>query len=90
MKLKDNVAIITGVSAPQGLGKAIADAFANEGAKLAICDINEPAVMERTKEFAARGAPCLGLRCNVSSVESVQQIFAEVVKKLRHSRHSSQ
>jgi NAD(P)-dependent dehydrogenase (short-subunit alcohol dehydrogenase family) len=29
MKLKNRVAIIAGVDAPQGLGKAVADAFAN-------------------------------------------------------------
>jgi 3-oxoacyl-[acyl-carrier protein] reductase len=81
MKLKDKVAIITGVGAAQGLGKAIADAFAGEGAKIAICDINEKAVKERAGEIAAKGSPCLGLRCDVSSVESVQQMFAEVVKE---------
>jgi 3-oxoacyl-[acyl-carrier protein] reductase len=81
MKLKDKVAVVTGVSAPQGLGMAIADAFAGEGAKLAICDINEPAVKERAGEIAAKGTPCIGLLCDVSSVESVRQMFAEVVQK---------
>ena len=81
MKLKDKVALITGTAAPKGLGKAIAVAMAREGAKVAICDINEKAVMERAKEISARGTPCLGLRCDVSSVESVQQMFAAVVKQ---------
>ena len=81
MKLKDKVAIITGVGSPKGLGKGIADAFANEGAKLVICDINEEAVKERAKEIGAKGTPCLGLKCDVSSVESVKQMFAETVKK---------
>jgi 3-oxoacyl-[acyl-carrier protein] reductase len=81
MKLKDKVAVITGVGAAQGLGRAIADAFAGEGAKLAICDINEKGVMDSAKEITSRGTTCLGLRCDVSSVESVQQMFAEVIKK---------
>jgi 3-oxoacyl-[acyl-carrier protein] reductase len=81
MKLKDKVAIITGAAAPQGLGKAIADALASEGAKIAICDINEEGVKARAGEIAAKGTPCLGVRCDVSSVESVQQMFAEVAKK---------
>jgi 3-oxoacyl-[acyl-carrier protein] reductase len=81
MKLKDKVAVITGVGAPQGLGNAIAHAFAKEGAKIAICDINEEGVKARASEIAAKGTACLGLRCDVSSVESVQQMFAEVVKK---------
>ena len=66
MKLQDKVAIITGAAAAQGLGKAITDAFANEGTKVAICDINEEGVKERAGEIAARGTPCLGLRCDVS------------------------
>ena len=81
MKLKDKVAIITGAAAPQGLGNAFAVAFANEGAKIAICDINEEGVKARASELAAKGTPSLGLRCDVSSVESVKQMFAEVVKK---------
>lgn len=35
MKLKDKVALITGTATPKGLGKAITDAIANEGAKIA-------------------------------------------------------
>ncbi len=81
MKLKDKIAIVTGAAAPQGLGKAIADAFGDEGAKVAVCDINEKAVKERAKEIESRGTACLGLHCDVSSVESVRQMFAEVVKK---------
>jgi 3-oxoacyl-[acyl-carrier protein] reductase len=81
MKLKDKVAIITGAAAPQGLGYAIATAFANEGAKVAISDINEEGVKERAKELTAGGKTALALRCDVSSVESVQQMFAEVLKE---------
>jgi NAD(P)-dependent dehydrogenase (short-subunit alcohol dehydrogenase family) len=81
MKLKDKVAIITGAAAPQGLGFAIATAFANEGAKVAISDINEAGVKESAKELIARGKTALALRCDVSSVESVQQMFAEVLKE---------
>ena len=81
MKLKDKVAIITGAAAPQGLGNAIATAFANEGAKIAICDINEEAIKERAKELAAKGTQVLALRCDVSSVESVKKMFADVVKE---------
>lgn len=81
MKLKDKVAIITGAAASQGLGFAIATAFGNEDAKLAICDINEAAIKERAKELTVKGTPTLGLRCDVSSVESVQKMFADVVKE---------
>lgn len=43
IKLKDKVVIITGVASEQGFGKAIADEFAREGAKLGISDLKRKA-----------------------------------------------
>ena len=81
MKLKGKVALITGAAAAKGLGKSIAVAMANEGAKIAICDINEEGVMQSAQDIEATGASCIGLRCDVTSVESVQQMFAQVVER---------
>ena len=40
MKLQDRVAIVTGSA--QGIGRAIADKFAAEGAKVVVADANGP------------------------------------------------
>jgi len=42
MKLIDKVAIVTG--AARGIGKEIALALANEGANIAICDVDKNAL----------------------------------------------
>lgn len=81
MKLQNRVALVTGVAGTQGLGHAIADAFGREGARLAIADLNEAAVMERAAEFRANGVDCLGIRCDVSSLDDVRAMFAKVVAR---------
>jgi 3-oxoacyl-[acyl-carrier protein] reductase len=79
MKLKDNVALITGGA--QGLGKAIALAMAKEGAHVVICDINETTLPGAANEIEALGRKCLAVRCDVSSVESVEKMFAQTVER---------
>jgi 3-oxoacyl-[acyl-carrier protein] reductase len=81
MKLDNRIALVTGVGAQQGLGKAIADCFAAEGARLAIADIDEQAVMARAAELRARGVDCVGIRCDVSSVDSVRRMFEKVLER---------
>jgi 3-oxoacyl-[acyl-carrier protein] reductase len=79
MKLTDKVALITGGA--QGLGKAIALAMSKEGAKIVICDINAETLAQVTKEIEAQGGQCLGVICDVSSVESVEKMFAQTVER---------
>ena len=37
--------------------------------------------MQSAKEIEALGAQCLGIRCDVTSVESVRQMFAQIVQR---------
>ncbi|MDM0022381.1 SDR family NAD(P)-dependent oxidoreductase [Variovorax saccharolyticus] len=77
MKLKGKVALITGGA--QGLGKAIALAMAKEGADIVIADVNAKTLPGAQAEIEATGAHCLGVQCDVSSVESVAGLFKEIV-----------
>lgn len=49
MRLKDKVAIVTG--AARGIGRATAERFIEEGAKILICDIDEAQLMRTAAEL---------------------------------------
>jgi pyridoxal 4-dehydrogenase len=73
MKLKDRVAIVTGGA--QGIGRAIADKFAEEGAALVIADING----EGATAAAAALPRAIGLRVDVSDPAGVQAMVKAAV-----------
>src|SRR5207237_1311186 len=72
-KLDSRVAIVTG--AAQGIGKAIADKLADEGATVVVADLNG--------EGAERAAPAggLGLAVDVSKEEDVERMVDETVSR---------
>jgi 3-oxoacyl-[acyl-carrier protein] reductase/pyridoxal 4-dehydrogenase len=74
MKLQDRVAIVTG--AAQGIGKAVADKMAAEGAKVVAVDVNGEGA-ERT----AAGIDGTGLQADISSPEDVQRMVDETVSQ---------
>lgn len=77
MKLANKVALIT--DGAQGLGKAIALAMAREGASIVICEINPNTLPDAEAEIQSTGVRCLGVKCDVSSVESVANLFRETI-----------
>jgi len=77
--LADQVAIVTGSG--RGIGRAIAQALMNEGAKVVISDINEELCAQTTKEFESAGGQALGIACNVTNSESVAKMVEAVVAK---------
>ena len=76
MKLNDKVALITGGG--RGIGKAVADAFAREGARLALCARTESELDQTVAELRGRKAEAAGWICDVSLEEPVQSLIAEV------------
>ncbi|MBI5139385.1 SDR family oxidoreductase [Candidatus Nomurabacteria bacterium] len=72
MELKDKVVVITGGS--RGFGKALAEAFLNEGAKVAICSLNEEEVRKTATETGALGV------CGDVTKEEEMKTLAEKTK----------
>ena len=74
-QLKDKVVIVTGAGG--GLGKAFAKAFASEGAKVAIADINKEGAEQTAKEIAGS----MAIEVNVTSEASVKAMAEKVMEK---------
>jgi NAD(P)-dependent dehydrogenase (short-subunit alcohol dehydrogenase family) len=77
MRLQNKAAIVTG--AASGIGKAIALAFADEGADVAILDINVPKGEEVVAQIRKRGRRASFVRCDVGFAEQVAAAFKEAV-----------
>ena len=74
-KLDGKVCLITGCAS--GLGKQEAVRFADEGAKLVICDIQEEKLMETKRICEERGAECTAVKVDLASRED-REHFVEV------------
>jgi 3-oxoacyl-[acyl-carrier protein] reductase len=74
MRMKDKVVLVTGGAA--GIGKATALRFAEEGAKVVICDINEEAGNVTIREL---GEGAAFYKVNVANREEVQKWVRDVV-----------
>ena len=78
-RLQNKVALVTG--AASGIGREIAEAFAREGASVAIADINQS---QASKVAAEMGDPkrFLGVAMDVTDEQQVEAAVAEVVGAL--------
>jgi len=79
MLLKDKVAIVTG--AAKGIGAGIALKFAEEGANVAIADIDLDKAKETAAEASAKGPEALALGCDVTKIDQVKAVVDEVLNK---------
>jgi 3-oxoacyl-[acyl-carrier protein] reductase len=70
-RLDGKVAFITGAS--RGIGAATALRMAEEGARVAIADIDEAGAMQVVREADRLGAEATSVHCDVADAASVQQ-----------------
>src|SRR5262245_30777353 len=73
MQLEDKVALVTG--AGSGIGRAIAVAFAREGALIAVNDIREEAAADTVKAIEAAGGRAMALAADVADGRATLKMF---------------
>ena len=77
--LKDKVALVTGAS--QGIGRAIALAFAASGSKVAVAARQTAKLDDLVKEIEAAGGEALAVPLDVADPAQVKTAFAAVLAK---------
>jgi 3-oxoacyl-[acyl-carrier protein] reductase len=78
-KLKGKVALVTGGA--RGIGKAICERLAAEGAALAVVDILQEIADETVNEFKSKGIEAEAFSADVSKFEDAENTVKAVVEK---------
>ncbi|MBL8539280.1 MAG: beta-ketoacyl-ACP reductase [Betaproteobacteria bacterium] len=78
MRLKDKVSIITG--AANGIGKATALKFGQEGARVVVCDLKQNEVDAVVDEIKGAGGQAMGAVVNVTKDADIKAAVDAVVK----------
>jgi 3-oxoacyl-[acyl-carrier protein] reductase len=77
--LKDRVALVCGAS--KGLGRAVAEGLAREGAKLAICSRSRDHIIQTASQVATEfGVEVLGIAADLSDAQEARAFFQEARK----------
>ncbi len=79
-RFDNKVAIVTGGA--NGIGEAIVYKFFEEGALVAILDINGEGAENLAKKLDATGNKVIGFGCDVTKRDQVQTTFKAIVEKL--------
>jgi 3-hydroxybutyrate dehydrogenase len=79
MKLRDKSALITG--AGSGIGKSIAEAFAREGALVAIADTNLSAAQAVSEQINSAGGRAIPIQMDVANEDQVNARLEQVVRE---------
>lgn len=94
--LSGQVALITGASAPRGIGRAIAQRLAADGAAVVVTDIagnftlddathdRETLLTEMAAEIEASGGTALALTLDVTSGEDIARCVGETMSRFGH------
>jgi dehydrogenase/reductase SDR family protein 4 len=79
-RLQDKVAIVTGAS--RGIGRAIAELFAREGASVVICGRKQEALDQVAQELGGLAGRIVPMACHVGRLEDLERLVDRVTREL--------
>lgn len=87
MLLKDKVCVIAGAASLRGIGYAIAELFAEHGARLAVIDLAmsdavASEIKSSIKNATRREVDLIGLKCDIANFADCERMVEEVVSRL--------
>lgn len=74
--LSGRVALVTG--AAQGMGRAMALVYAEAGADVMICDLNETGVEATASHIRALGRRAVAITCDITNIEHIRAMFTQL------------
>jgi NAD(P)-dependent dehydrogenase (short-subunit alcohol dehydrogenase family) len=77
LSFENKVALVTG--AASGMGLAAAQAFAAEGAAVALADVNEAAACTAAQQLVAAGHKAIAVRCDVADDAQVKAMVEKTI-----------
>ena len=78
--LTGKVAIVTGAAHPMGIGRAIAKAFVEQGAKVVVADLAGSEGMSSAAEELSKEGDALTVACDITDRKAVEQCLATTVE----------
>jgi len=80
-ELEGRIAVVTGGA--RGIGKAVCQTLAREGARVAVCDVDYKAAEEAATEMRGQGLFTFPVKLDVSCSKEVKRVFEDVINRYK-------